>query len=320
MAAEAGTIKASDSTIVIATHDPRRWPLLVDALESVLSGRSQPRQIVVCVDQNEDLYDRIRATWPQVTVLLNAGEPGASGTRNTGAKSIDTPFVVFLDDDVRVHDGWLPRLLTPFTDPGVLGTGGGVVARWQTKRPRWFPDEFGWVVGISFRGMPTVQSTVRNVWSENMAVRTSEFNAVGGFRAGFGKIGSRSRPEDTDLCIRLAASVPGGKWVYAPDAIVEHHVPASRASFSFFLRRSYHEGCGKVEMARLLDHQEKLQDERDYMFRILPSGIVAGLWDFGRHGELSGLLKACAIMAGILAAAVGAITEMWSSKKVGLVP
>jgi GT2 family glycosyltransferase len=299
-------IKASDATVVMATYDPQRWAFFASSVERLLSGPGRPRRVVVSVDHNEELYERIRLEWPQVTALLNSGDRGASCTRNTGAEYADTPFIVFLDDDVSVREGWLTRLLAPFADPAVVGTGGAVIAGWQSGRPAWFPEEFQWVVGASYRGMPTAASPIRNVWSENMAVRTEVFRGVGGFRSDFGKVGQRSSPEDTDLCIRMAASVPGGMWMYAPDAVAEHHVPASRSSFSYFLRRSYAEGRGKVEMAHLLGRQEKLQDERAYMLRTLPSGMLAGLWAAVRHGDLSGLLRAGAIVSGVLAAGIGA--------------
>lgn len=299
-------IRTSDATIVIATYDPQRWDFLAAAVESMVSGPNQPRRVVVSVDHNENLYRRIQLQWPQITVVLNKGATGASCTRNTGAEYADTPFIVFLDDDIRVYEGWLAHLLAPFVDPAVVGTGGSVVAGWQSARPIWFPDEFGWVVGASYRGMPTVRSTIRNVWSENMAVRTDVFRGVDGFRSEFGKVGHHNRPEDTDLCIRMAASVAGGSWIYVPEAVVEHHVPASRASFSFFLRRNYNEGRSKIEMAHLLGRQEKLKDERDYLLRTLPSGILTGFWTAMWHGNLSGLLKAGAIAFGIVAAGVGA--------------
>jgi hypothetical protein len=286
-------IKASDATVVVATYSSQRWSSLGAAVESLLSGPDRPAQVVISVDQNQELYDRIKQTWPHVTAKLNSGQQGASGTRNTGAQGVETPFIAFIDDDISVREDC-------------------VVPGWETKRPSWFPEEFDWAIGASYRGMPTVQSTVRNVWSENMAVRTDVFNAVGGFRSDFGKVGNRSSPEDTDLCIRMAASAPGATWVYAPEAVAQHHVPVSRTSFSYFLRRTYLEGRGKVEMARLLGRQEKLQSERDYMRRTLPSGIAAGLWATARHGNISGLLKAGAITAGIIASAVGAAAGLRS--------
>jgi glucosyl-dolichyl phosphate glucuronosyltransferase len=303
---------AAAATIVLATHDTARWPLLVTVVKSLLAEREQPGDMVICVDHNDELRDRVRAAWPHVTTVENKYGRGASSARNTGAECAHTPLIAFLDDDVRIQEGWLSRLLDPFADPAVVGTGGGVVARWQAGRPGWFPEEFDWVVGASYRGMPTERSTVRNVWSENMAVRAGVFHAVGGFRVGFGKIGDRSRPEDTDLCIRMSARMAGATWVYVPDAVTEHHVPARRASLSFFIRRAFAEGRGKVEMSNLLGRQEKLRDERDYLRRTLPAGISAGLRTAVRHGDPNGLLKSGAIVAGVLAAGAGAFTEMCS--------
>jgi glucosyl-dolichyl phosphate glucuronosyltransferase len=308
--ADTSSITTCDATVVLATYDLRRLPSLVTAVESLLADSAQPGHVVVAVDHNEELYERIHAMWPQVTVIVNRLRRGASATRNVGARLARTPFIAFIDDDIRIHEGWLSALLQPFADPAVVGTGGRVVAGWQSGRPRWFPEEFDWVVGASYRGMPTEQSSVRNVWSENMAVRAQVFRGVDGFRTEFGKVGSRNSPEDTDLCIRMTASVAGAKWVYVPAAVAEHHVPASRASFTYFLGRNYLEGCGKLEMAQLLGSQEKLESEREYLRRTLPAGIAAGLRAAVWHSRISGLLKAGAIVAGIFAAGIGAVSEM----------
>jgi GT2 family glycosyltransferase len=307
-------INTSDATVVIATHDMKRWTLLAGTIESLTRDAQQPGNVVITVDQNSELYAKIRGTWPHITAVLNANRRGASDTRNTGAELARTPFIAFLDDDVQIYPGWLLRLLEPFADPMVVGTGGRVVAGWEMGRPRWFPGEFDWVVGASYRGMPVEPSVIRNVWSENMAVRSEAFHAVGGFRSDFGKVGDRNHPEDTDLCIRMAATSPTARWMYVPDAVVKHHVPTSRATWSYFLRRTYLEGSGKIAMARLLGSQERLQSERDYLRRTLPAGILAGLWAAVRHGDLYGLLKSVAIVAGVAAAGIGALSGMLPSQ------
>jgi glucosyl-dolichyl phosphate glucuronosyltransferase len=309
------SIATSDATVVLTTYDPRRWLLLEAAVQSIIAQHDGPRRLVICVDRNEELLNRARRAWPEVTVVPNKSERGASGARNTGAEYADTRFIAFLDDDVHARDGWLSRLLEPFADPTVVGTGGGVVPHWETRRPSWFPEEFDWVVGASYRGMPTIRRRVRNVWAENMAVRTDVFNSVGGFRTGFGKIGSVSRPEDTDLCIRMSGHAARAHWVYVPEARIDHYVPAERASISFFLRRSYNEGRGKVEMARLLGSRKSLWDEADYLRRTLPAGFWAGLKLAVRHHDMNGLLKAGAIVAGATAAGAGAIGVIYHPKR-----
>ena len=289
------------ATVVIACHTEDRLAALERAVASVRDQTLVPARTVVVVDHNPALYELLRTRLVGVELLENGSARGASGARNTGAAVATTPVVAFLDDDARAHPEWLEALLRPFDDPSVIGTGGQVDPDWLGPQPNWFPDEFGWVVGASYRGLPTTQARVRNVWGENMAVRKAVFDTVGGFRAGFGKTGDISRPEDTDLCLRMARAVPGGSWVHVPDAVVDHLVPPGRATFGFFLRRCLAEGRGKAEMAAHLG-DEPLESERQYLRRTLPAGVVRHL---KRAEEHTSPWAAAAIVAGVAAAGAG---------------
>lgn len=296
------------ASIVIACHTEDRFQHLLEAIESAQRQTPAPDQVIVAVDHNEDLCHRLRSELDGIEIVDHRGERGASGARNAGAARAVNPYLVFLDDDVRAHPEWLRHLLVPFEDPRVIGTGGMTMPAWQGPRPRWFPDEFGWVVGASHTGLPTEFAPVRNVWSENMAVRRTAFEAVGGFRAGFGKVGSTSRPEDTDLCIRIGASAPQSWWAYVPAAVVDHVVPRARSTFAFFLRRCYWEGAGKVELSAHLGEDRDLDDERSYLLSTLPRAIVRYLGGGQPH-------RALAIVAGIaLAAAGGAVSLVRTAK------
>jgi glucosyl-dolichyl phosphate glucuronosyltransferase len=289
------------ASVVIACHTENRLPSLMRALRSAQEQTPPPAQVIVAVDNN----DRLCALLGEISgieIVDHRGDPGASGARNAGAARATSPLLVFLDDDTEAEAGWLRELLRPFEDPSVLGTGGMTKPAWQCRAPRWFPDEFGWVVGASHAGLPTASAPVRNVWSENMAVRRDAFEKVGGFRSGFGKLGGRSRPEDTDLCIRVTAGTPDGHWVYVPSAVVDHEVPPARATFAFFLRRCHSEGAGKIELSAHLGSDQDLGDERSFV-RALPRAIARDL----RAGELT---RALAIVAGAAAAAMGAAVTL----------
>jgi glucosyl-dolichyl phosphate glucuronosyltransferase len=293
-------------SVVIACHSEERWDTLLRAIESVEAQDPAPEAIVVAVDNNAALAERLRRREPALEVVENRLGPGASNARNAGAAAAGTPFVAFLDDDAAARQGWLRALLEPFSEASVVGTGGHVTPLWRSARPRWFPDEFAWVVGASYRGMPEQAAPVRNVWSENMAVRSEDFQAVGGFRAGFGKVGNVSRPEDTDLCIRMGARRPGARWIHVPAAVVDHEVPADRATLRFFLRRSFAEGAGKVEMSRNLGAEQDLSSEDDWLRRTVPSGVARHLRAAATRASLSDLERAAALIGGIAAAGAGA--------------
>lgn len=302
-------------SVVIPCHDTGRWPWLRRAVASAAAQRPAPARIVVVVDHNDELYELARRDLGEATVLRN-GYPdrGVSGNRNTGAAHVDTPLIAFLDDDVHARPGWLAGLVAPFADPAVCGTGGAIVPDWQAPRPAWVPDEFLWAWGGSYTGMPTDTARVRNVWSASMAVRREIFVAVGGFRVDFGKVGDRSRPEDTDLCLRMSRH-SGGRWWYVPSARIDHPVPADKATWSYFLARCYHEGRGKVEMARLNPGGQALGSERDYLRRVLPRAVARGLTDPVRGRGLAGPARASAVLAGMVAAAGGAAAELVAGRR-----
>jgi GT2 family glycosyltransferase len=297
-------------TVVIGCHTEERWTSLVRAIESAVGQRPAPAEVIAAVDHNPRLYKRLLQEVSGITVVENERANGSSGTRNTGASRASTPYIAFLDDDAHARPGWLERLLAPFEDPGVVGSGGKVEAEWAVSRPQWFPDEFGWVVGASYQGLPEIVSPVRNVWSENMAVRREVFEAVGGFRIGFGRLGqiggAGSQPEDTDLCIRMSASAPGRRWIYVPDAVVDHLVPASRSTLRFFLRRSFSEGQGKIEMSARLASDHDLGTESHYLRTTIPMGVADNVRAAIACGELKYAERAAAIVGGTAAAAAGA--------------
>jgi GT2 family glycosyltransferase len=291
------------TSVVIAAHDLRRREALAEAVGSAFG--QYPHEVVVAVDNNAELYEWVRGQLAAVIPVHNQGRSGASATRNAGARVATGRALAFLDDDAVARPGWLRNLTAPLARPEVIGVGGRVEPVWLGRAPKWMPEEFLWVVGASYRGLPVAGAPVRNVWSESMAVSRADFWAVGGFREGFGKNGHRSQPEDTDFCIRLAAASPGRTWWYEPSARVGHSVPAHRGTLRFFVWRCYNEGQGKADVVALLGRREGLRDEQRHAARTLPAGIRRELGQAVRTGELAAAQRASAIGVGLGAAGLG---------------
>jgi hypothetical protein len=291
-------------SVVIAAFSMNRWGDLREAVTSVRAQTIQVLETVVVIDHNPGLLAQARSGLAGVIVIPNAGSTGASGARNTGVAASHGEVLAFLDDDAVACPTWLAALLRHFASPEVVGVGGRLDPLWKASRPRWFPPEFDWTVGASYRGMPNSAEPVRNVWSGNMAIRRQVFDEIGGFRNGFGKVGKRSRPEDTDLCLRAAAAQKGGTWIYEPAGIAGHRVPAERATLRFFLSRCFHEGQGKAALTALNGMAASTSAERLYTTYVLPAALARGLRQVSR-GQGSGGLRNFAIAAGFTVTAVG---------------
>jgi GT2 family glycosyltransferase len=213
--------------------------------------------------------------------------------------------VAFLDDDAEADADWLKHLGEGFDDEFVLGVGGAIEPAWETSRPVWFPAEFDWVVGCTYRGMPEFAGPVRNLIGANMSFRRSIFDAVGGFNEHVGRVGTLPLGcEETELCIRAGARWPGRAFLYQPQAVVRHKVPRERARWSYFRARCYGEGLSKAAVARLAGRALGLESEREYVRRALPRGVFEGLRDgFGR--DRAGLRRAGAIAVGLATTGMG---------------
>lgn len=283
----------------------RRWDDLVAAVDSLRYQTTPLEEIIVVVDHNEELLQRAQSELAGVVVVANGAGPGLSNARNTGAERARGQVVLFLDDDAVAEADCVEALCRPLALPDVLGVGGNPVPLWAGRIPRWLPEEFYWTVGCSYRGLPTDVAPVRNLIGCCMAVRRKVFETVGGFVPGVGRdLSTASGCEETELCIRASQRWQRGVWLYDPEAVVQHRVPESRATWRYFVQRCYAEGKSKALVAQLVGESDALASERTYTFRTLPLGVLTGILDTAR-GDYWGLARSAAIVAGLLTTGLG---------------
>jgi glucosyl-dolichyl phosphate glucuronosyltransferase len=307
----------ADISVVICAYTEARWSDLCAAVDSVQCQTVPPREIIVVVDHNPSLLQRARQQWLGVVVVENGQSRGLSGARNSGLAAAHGAILAFLDDDAVAAPDWLGRLYAGYADVDVLGVGGAIEPLWwNDARPAWFPDEFDWVVGCTYRGMPQTLAPVRNLIGCNMSLRREVFTEVGGFRMGIGRVNALPFGcEETELCIRAGQRWPRGRLLYEPQAKVSHHVSAARGRWSYFCARCYAEGISKAQIAQFTGLGSGLSSERRHVMRALPQGVLSNLgWAWGRR-EVAGVLRAAAIVVGLALTATG---FMRGSLSVGL--
>ncbi len=300
------TPTALDISVVICAYTEARWHDLLAAVDSVQRQSAPPREIIIVIDHNPALLERTRTHLAGVVVVKNREQRGLSGARNSGIAVARGDVIAFMDEDAVAAPDWLARLAASYENPQVLGVGGAIEPMWLSKRPAWFPEEFNWVVGCTYLGMPQTAAPVRNLIGCNMSFRRQVFESLGGFRNGVGRIGLRPTGcEETELCIRASQHWPAGTLLYEPKAQVSHRVPASRAQWGYFRSRCYAEGLSKAQVSQLVGAKDALASERTYTFRTLPLGVVRGLARAVLHHDLTGLTQAAAIALGLAVTTIG---------------
>ncbi|MGW6274999.1 MULTISPECIES: glycosyltransferase family 2 protein [unclassified Streptomyces] len=303
-----GTVAGISVVICVYTED--RWEDILAAVASVRAQSLAALETLLVVDHNASLLDRLTREYKEtagVRVLANAGPRGLSAGRNTGIAASRGEIIAFLDDDAVAERDWLRHFAGAYADPRVFAVGGRTLPVWESRRrPAWFPEEFDWVVGCTYKGLPEGRVRVRNVLGGNASFRRGAFEAAGGFATGIGRDGDK-RPlggEETELCIRLTRARPDAVLLIDDRAVIHHRVPAARERFGYFRSRTFAEGLSKALVARSVGAGKGLESERRYTTRVLPAGVARGLRDalLARPG---GAGRAGAIVAGVVTAAGG---------------
>jgi GT2 family glycosyltransferase len=293
-------MRSPSISVVICVYTEDRWDQIHAAVDSVRTQTLPSAETIIVVDHNPELYKRLIAAVPDAIVVENRETKGLSGARNTGSALAQGEIIAFLDDDAAADPDWLKYLADDYANPSVMGVGGLTLPNWQTARPSWMPEEFDWVVGCNYKGMPPPNTPVRNLLGGNMSFRREVFELVDGFQSGIGR-SADTLPlgcEETLFCIRHGQRSPGSLLIMDHRAQVWHYVSDSRCRFSYFISRCYAEGISKAQVTSIVGSGDGLSTERSYVTRTLPLGVIAGIADLFR-GDLGGLGRAGAIVTGL---------------------
>ncbi len=291
-------------SVVICTYAMERYDVFSACVESVLAQTYEPLEVVIVVDGNDEVFERVQADFGEEerTVLhCNEENQGISYSRTKGAKIATGEVVAFIDDDAVAEPDWVAELASVYDDRSVLAVGGHVAPDWLIEKPDFFPAEFYWLVGCDERGMGEHMAELRNTYGSNISFRREIFLNVGGYDENTGRKGDRHiQAHEAPVCIRMANRYGRGV-IYNTNAVVHHKLFAYRGDFRWLVFRSFWQGYSKRIMDLLLP--EAAGDKNEYLKQLLCRFVPARVGSLVRDPSTPKLKQLLTIF--IFTAAVG---------------
>jgi glycosyltransferase involved in cell wall biosynthesis len=253
-------------SVVVCTYAMDRYDVFTEAVESALAQTYDPLEVVLVVDGNDDVYERVQEDFCSrdgVVCHNNDENRGISYSRTKGAELASGEVVAMIDDDAVAHEDWIAELVAVYESTDAVAVAGDVRPDWQTEKPDFFPAEFYWLVGCVEPGFADDGEEIRNGYGSNISFRRDVFLEAGGYDTHTGRRGDKHiQAHEAPVCIRIR-ELTGKGVVYADDAVVDHKLFDYRGDFDWLVFRSFWQGYSKRVMDLLYPGEDG--DETDYL-------------------------------------------------------
>jgi len=143
-----------------------------------------------------------------------------------------------------------------------------MIPEWVAGKPRFLPEEFYWLIGVTHRGFADDGDEVRNTFGSNISFKTSVLQELGGFEPAVGRHGdNKLQAHETEFCARMQAEYDRGV-VYNADALVAHKVFAFRTRKRWLTKRAFWQGYSKRALEVLVPETDT-DEESAFLFSLL---------------------------------------------------
>jgi glycosyltransferase involved in cell wall biosynthesis len=290
-------------SVVICVHSEERYDDFCAAVESALGQTHEAVEVVAVVDGNDAVCARVREEFGDreaVRIHCNETNQGLSYSRTRGVEQASGEVIAFLDDDAVAREDWVEQLCRGYEE-GALAVGGRMVPEWVDGEPDHLPEEFSWLVGVSYEPRLEDWTEVRNTMGSNISFRREVFEELGGFDEQVGLAGDENlQAEETEFCIRMRQAFDRGV-LYNPEAVVAHKIFAYRTEVPWLLRRAFWQGYSKRAVETL--GSARGDAERDFLGHLAFTAGPRRLRGLVANPSVAALAQLCLLVA--LTAAVG---------------
>lgn len=292
-------------SVVICTYSDDVYDHFCEAVESVRNQTYDDVGLVLVVDGNDELYERVEADFgslPGVKTHCNEENLGLSGSRNEALEYVTGDVVALLDDDAVADERWVEALVSVYESTDAIAAGGRMTPLWVAGKPRFLPEEFYWLVGVNRPGFAEPGEEVRNTFGSNISFRTWVLEELGGFETQVGRQGEQNlQAEESELCARMREEYGQGV-IYNPDAKVGHKVFAYRTELRWLLERAFWQGYSKRAMEKTVSEHAS-DEETEFLKELVFDAIPSRIDSFVRGPSIAKVLQF--VMLFVLTATVG---------------
>lgn len=208
-------------SIVIPVFNQSRYTY--NCLRSLLAYTRVPYEIIVIDNASTDDTPSMLAAMEHIRVIRNEENQGFGPACNQGGHAATGDYLLFLNNDTEVTNGWIEALLDPLKDETVGAVGAKLLypgGRLQEAGNIIWQDGTGWNYGHGDDPTLPEYSYLKEVdycSGACLLIRKALWERLGGFDDRF----APAYYEDTDFCFALRQR--GYKVVYQPDARIIHH-------------------------------------------------------------------------------------------------
>jgi GT2 family glycosyltransferase/glycosyltransferase involved in cell wall biosynthesis len=215
--------------IVVLTYNNKAYTQ--QCVQSVIERTHYPNYELIIVDNastdsTPNYLKKIEKSRPNIKVILNQSNLGFSAGNNQGAKQASGEYLIFLNNDIVVTNGWLSRLVYHLHHPkvGLVGP----VTNWSGNETRIKVDY------ANIEDMPDfAQKYTHSHWDQNFEIQVLPFHCIAMRQSVFREVGFLDEQfgigmfEDDDYALRVRKK--SYKVICAEDVFVHHW---GKASFS----------------------------------------------------------------------------------------
>jgi GT2 family glycosyltransferase/SAM-dependent methyltransferase len=217
-------------SIIIPAHN--QWGHTERCLRSILANtRGVPYEVIVGDDESEDKTQQLAEHSANVTVVRDGIWRGFLRTCNNASAHARGDYIVLLNNDTVVHEGWLDALLRVFAQDELTGMAGGKLlfedGTLQEAGGIIWRNGDAWNYGRLDDPERSDYNFVREVDYVSAAcvmIRRSLWEEIGGFDERYAPV----YYEDTDLAFEVRDR--GWKVMYQPAAVVTHFEGATHGT------------------------------------------------------------------------------------------